>query len=640
MTVAIATATEDSTVLFAASELARYLSRMLSQDVYVMATSSVEPGPTITLTIDEGLTPTANTRPPLEDVIEIDVRRGRGRIAGNSARSVLLAVYRFLGAQGCRWVRPGAAGEVVPTLRALVDVQRHERPTHRHRILCVEGAFRYEHLREMIDWAPKAGFNGFFIQFRDAYPFFDRWYRDPRRAARRSRLPRGTAAALARRAESEILRRGLVLHTVGHGWGCESIGIAGLGWDYAPATIPEAATPLLAQVGGVRKLFGGVPINTNLCYSNPEVHRRFVGEVVDYAGRHPEVDVLQVWLADNANNHCECAGCTDIRPADAYVALLDDVAQAMTDRGLSQRIVCIAYQDLLWPPTTERLRDPGRFLFAFAPVSRSYGRPFRPNPDATEAMRPYRRNAIDLPRTADDHAGYLAEWRRQLPTEAVMFEYHLWRNQYTDPGSLRTARLLSDDLKALGAMGFVGFASCQPMRSSFPTGLSMAVLAATLWDDAVAFDDIVASSLEAAFGKDWQAAHAYLVAVSDRFYPGYLRGEPVDLSLVQAGASELPAIAEAAMREFEEQAGAATHPVHRRSWELLAHHAWLMHGLAGIVSLRLSGQVDAGIAAFRDFESEIDDRADRFGDALDSWMLKTSLADALASASEPPVSWI
>ena len=50
----------------------------------------------------------------LDDAYHIDVTNGAGVIAGSNARSVLLGVYRFLHELGCRWVRPGTDGEIIP----------------------------------------------------------------------------------------------------------------------------------------------------------------------------------------------------------------------------------------------------------------------------------------------------------------------------------------------------------------------------------------------------------------------------------------------------------------------------------------------------------------------------------------------
>lgn len=91
--------------------------------------------------------------------------------------STLLAVYRYLHELGCRWVWPGADGEFIPHVDlAQTRVEVSEAASYRHRGICIEGAVSYEHVRDVIEWLPKVGFNAYFIQFREGFTFFDRWY--------------------------------------------------------------------------------------------------------------------------------------------------------------------------------------------------------------------------------------------------------------------------------------------------------------------------------------------------------------------------------------------------------------------------------------------------------------------------------
>ena len=48
-------------------------------------------------------------------------------------------------------------------------------------------------------------------------------------------------------------------------------------------TLDESQLPLTALVNGKRGFLGGIPINTNLCYSNPDVVESFAEKVVAYA---------------------------------------------------------------------------------------------------------------------------------------------------------------------------------------------------------------------------------------------------------------------------------------------------------------------------------------------------------------------
>ena len=169
----------DPTVLFAANELGRYLKLVTDREVTIDDCAD----PAIPGVLSVGLiasfprlTQPAVADPSLDDAISIDVKDKGGIIAGINPRSVLIAVYRYLTEIGCRWVRPGPDGEHLPGLDSLPDVRVEETPSYRHRAVCIEGAVSYDHVRDTIDWLPKLGFNGYFIQFREAHTFFDRWY--------------------------------------------------------------------------------------------------------------------------------------------------------------------------------------------------------------------------------------------------------------------------------------------------------------------------------------------------------------------------------------------------------------------------------------------------------------------------------
>lgn len=66
----------------------------------------------------------------------------------------------------------------------------------------------------------------------------------------------------------------------------------------------------------------------------------------------------------------------ELRPADFYVRMLNEVDRRLTARGLSTRIGFILGYDLLWTPLKERIENPGRFLLLFAPITRTYREPY------------------------------------------------------------------------------------------------------------------------------------------------------------------------------------------------------------------------------------------------------------------------
>lgn len=592
----IAALNQAAPVAFAASELAHYLAR-------------IDPAGALSLRLgtfaDFGLTtrfwPTVE-RLDLDDAIFIEFGDGEGLIAGSNPRSVLLATYRFLGELGCRWVRPGSDGEVVPTRTlATREVRVSEVASYRHRGICIEGAVSYEHVRDLIAWMPKVGLNSYFTQFFEAFTFFERWYGhrgNPLLPAAPFTIEQ--ARDFKARLAGELVRRGLVFHDVGHGWTCEPLGIPGLGWEYAPPEVPPGAGRYLAEVGGKRELWEGIPVNTQLCYSNPEVQELLVGSIADYAAARPEVDVIHFWLGDGVNNHCECAGCRAARPSDWYVRLLNALDTRLNERGLGTRIVFLIYVDLLWPPETERLRSPDRFILMFAPITRTYSAAFAAAPDAGAELPPFDLNRLSFPRSVRENVAFLRAWQRLFAGDSFDYDYHLMWDHNRDPGGFASAAVLHEDIRGLAALGLNGLISCQVQRAFWPTGLGMAVLGRALWDTSVGFRQIAEEHFRAAFGADGPACLDYCEDLSRRFDPPYLRREKPqhDADAAQSYAG-IAAVIEAFRPTIRRNLGAGE-ACHARSWHYLNRHADLCVLLAEALRQRASGD---DLAAWRAWEA-------------------------------------
>lgn len=108
---------------------------------------------------------------------------------------------------------------------------------------------------------------------------------------------------------------------------------------------------------------------------------------------------------------------------DFYVLLLNELDAALTERGLSTRIVFLIYQDLLWPPLEERLENQERFILMFAPISRTYSRELRWSKEAE--VPPYVRNKLSFPRSAEANVAFLDAWREVFAGDSFDFDYHL-----------------------------------------------------------------------------------------------------------------------------------------------------------------------------------------------------------------------
>ena len=195
---------------------------------------------------------------------EICVKEGRGSISANCPRALLLGVYEFLKSCGCRFVRPGEKGEYIPCRKlSEVTVSCVFEPAERHRGITIEGAVSVENVLELIDWAPKAGFNSYFTQFTTSFEFFSRWYEhigNPLLPP--EKISGEKAKGYIERIVREIKKRSMLYHSVGHGWTSACLGIDCNGWNTCDEILSKEKRALIAEVNGKREFFKGKPLNT------------------------------------------------------------------------------------------------------------------------------------------------------------------------------------------------------------------------------------------------------------------------------------------------------------------------------------------------------------------------------------------
>ena len=618
---------DDSVIAFAAEELSRHLASMTGLDAAV--DNAAAEGLSLGLLVDfPGVPVPAVSNPELDDALHIDTTGGSGIIAGVNPRSVLLAVYRYLTELGCRWVRPGGDGAYVPQLEHLPDVRLSDTPSYRHRGVCIEGAVSYEHVRDMVDWLPKLGFNAYFIQFREAHTFFDRWYRhtgNPNEAGEALSIEK--AREYTQMLEAEIKRRGLLYHKAGHGWTCEPFGIAGLGWEEETRSAPPEVAPYLAEVDGKRDFWKGVALNTNLCYSNPEVRRIIVDAVVAYAGEHPAIDYIHFWLGDGTNNNCECAQCVRARPSDFYVMMLNELDQRLTEAGLATRIVFLIYVDLLWPPLEQTIQNSDRFVLMFAPIVRTYSETFEAGGPLPE-LPPFERNRLAFPKSVEANVAFLKAWQAIFDGDSFDFDYHLMWDHSNDPGHMQIARTISADMKGLAKIGLNGYVSCQIQRIFLPTGLAMTVMGRTLWDAKADFDAVADDYFRSAFGPDGPACRDYLERLSELFDPVYIRGEK---EWMDAGQAQRFARAPDMIQGFMLTVAAnleSDASCHRASWRYLKHHAELVQGLARAFHAKALGMDEAAQKAWEATKQFAWDKEPDLHPVLDTWLFAMTALEA------------
>ncbi|MHB9038215.1 MAG: DUF4838 domain-containing protein, partial [Armatimonadota bacterium] len=467
----IACVGDNPTVDYAADELRRCLARVTGKKIELFRQEKCGPQDGIRVGLMASFPDIQAPKvadPKWDDAIYIDVKKGRGCVTGNNPRSVLIAVYRYLREQGCRWVRPGPDGEYIPRKAVLSPVKVVETPSYRHRGVCLEGAASLEHARDMIDWLPKNGFNAYFTQFRESYTHYNRWYAHEKNPLMESK-PTTVEQARVYTANvvEEIEKRGLIYHAVGHGWTSEALGIGGLGWMSFEGKLPDGVQQYFAQLNGKRDFFYW-PISTNLCYSNPKARQLVTDEIAKYAQEHPKIDILHFWLADGENNQCECENCQQMRPADWYVKMLNELDEKLTAKGVPTRIVFLVYNDLLWPPEKEKIKNPDRFILMFAPITRTFNETFASVSGEPE-LSLYVRNKLQFPSEVKSNVKFLKAWQRAFNGDSFDFDYHLVFDHISDPCDTALARTISLDMKGLKDIGLDGFMSCQVQRVFYPT---------------------------------------------------------------------------------------------------------------------------------------------------------------------------
>ena len=608
---------------FAAEEFARLIALMDPAGRAVVSAGGFDPGQkALWIGVDAKLpAPPPVEDPESDDAVYIDVRDGAGFITGSNVRSVLIGVYRFFRECGCVFVRPGRDGEAVPRRpgRALA-VRVREAAAYRCRGICLEGAAGYEHVADMIDFAPKLGFNAYFTQlFRPAFAF-TRWYEHRNNP---TLLPapvsNATIDSFVRDCDAAIRLRGLDHHRIGHGWISKVLGITSGAWHEKnddSEVLPDRRK-FIAMIDGRRELFDGSGIDTNLCCADPEAAELLADEVVKFARENESVRYLHFWFADHANNQCMCEKCRDQRPADQYVRILNRIDERLTAAGLKVRIVFLIYLDLLWAPVHEKLRNPERFVLLYAPIRRSYSVPMATDRGHREV--PFVRNGFVPVPEAGGTLPYLEAWRRSFGGDCFIFDYHYMWDYLNDPGGIACARIMEKDVENLRLLELKGMLSCQNQRVFMPCGVGMTLMGEALWSGNAAFAERSNRYFAAAYGADGGSCLEFLEKLSLAFDPEVLRGEkPVRGAENAAGYAALPAVIDGFLPVIRKNLAGAASPLVRRSWECLEFHAEVCRKLAALLLGCARGErAEEQWAAVRGFVCENEMRFQREFDVFE-----------------------
>ncbi len=448
-----------------------------------------------------------NFEQKFDDAFEIIVKDGKGTIKGTNERAVLIGVYHFYKCQGCRFLRPGVNGELIPRKDKADDVNEIWYAKVRHRgvtdmvVWGVESGI--ENDIEYLDWLPKMAMNTFFIELEDTYPTMqDRYskmmgpYRDP------VALSKDTYTKCHSERIAELKKRHLIYHNVGHGWtirmmdGIDRISFAE---DFTPCKNPE----ILALTDGKRQVFRNKPMWTNLCYSQEKVRKDMAQLVYDYSVRHPETDAIHFWCADYFGNWCQCDECKKKRPSDWYVMILNEIDRVFTEHGNNDtKIVFLVYFELAYAPLVERINNPDRFIMMFAPYGRKFTESYR---DSTPTeYEPKLNNDFDYKyMDMNLYLKQLEEWQEVFKGDSFSFDYVFYANEYyqriCQVDHAHALYLDSVDIKNYGLNGKI---ECGNGRALTPTAFPFHAVFTELFYGNTEYDKLYKDYFESSYGRD------------------------------------------------------------------------------------------------------------------------------------------
>lgn len=516
--------------------------------------------------------------PYFDDGFVISFDEGEGYIAGSNPRSVLMGVYKLFTEWGVRFVRPGKNGTYIPDKIVASKVEIIEVAEKRHRTMCIEGGVSIENVLDMIDWLPKVGFNGYFIQFSDAFIFFDRWYSHDKNPIKKPEpFSYEKAAEYVELMTKEIKRRGMLLYRMGHGWHCDPFGVINHGWiKENPDQIPKEYIDLCALVNGERKVWNDTPMEGQLCYSNPKVIEVMTRAVIDYAKTHPETDVIIFWLGDWFNNTCECSECSKLHFSDYKVNIINIITDELKRLGLHTKIAFDIAYNSEHPPKVTKLRNTENLMMMFCPISRSYSQSF-PKGFEKKEISEYKINNYHGYADVNENLAFLHAWEQHFNGDIIDFDYHLmgW-DHLVDAGAEGISAVISEDIKSFMSLGINGLMSCQLQRNAFPSAIAITTMAKTLWNSDADFEEIRSELYSTSFGENMTDKMCqYFSKLSRGFDIGLIRSIKKHRDTIPEDFKSKIIEAIDAMKEMESVISEhkdEKNPHRRESWKILEIH--------------------------------------------------------------------
>lgn len=488
------------TTAYAKDELSRYLAQMAG--LHNLARIDL-------MLIDENEDNTLS-----DDRYIIDITDGKGTIKGSNSRSILLGVYAYLKHLGCRFLRPGENGEIVPASDLMGQCKIDQKAFYPYRIEELEGAVNDDIIIGYLKWLPKAGFNTYFIQYVTPHIFLKRWhYHELNPYKTPEPLSWEEASEETLRIEAFTKKLGLQLWSLGHGFMFLPFGM-----DYGPEwtnKLSEEAKPHVAFINGERNVSGGNIAYTNLCYTDPVVKKKIVDWFVSYLKEKPYLDGVVIILADGINNDCECEECLKSTVSDIYVDLVNAIDEALTAEGIHTKLYPCIYVATRWAPLKAKFKNPNRFAIV-APVNSNLKTGYTTDKFQGEMPKNERNKYVPTPNSPASMK-FIEDWRNATGVNDFIFnDYHLYSDHYFDIASyMQAAKTLANDVQKLRALGMKGIMNCKTQRSFFPTGLPIYACGEMLMNPDRDFEDIKNEYFEAAFGSFAKETEEYLTRLGE-----------------------------------------------------------------------------------------------------------------------------
>ena len=601
----------DHVLDFAAEELKKYLRMMMPEvgEMEIAYAPEAKDGFRLGLLEDFGIAAEKHD-PKYDDIVHIDTNTQGGILAGSNPRSVLFAVYRFLKLNGCRFLFPGIDGEHIPR-QPIAPQSYHKMADHQMRGHSLEGDPSLQQVLDYIDWHAKEELNCFGCY--SIFNYMGRYYKHRLNNANRPieymdiEVAENQWRALF---ECETLKRGLLLHSGGHGLIMRSLGLRDedrFPYKRGEKEIPQEVLPYLALVDGERKAIRNDFFFTNLCMSNPVVRKNLVGTMIKDILARPQVDNASLTLADGSHTHCECEACRKMRPSDWMVVTLNELDEELTRRGIDKRISFSFYVDRMFPPAYEKIKNPDRFRLTYCPITRTYNASMSGFENLPEPI-PYEYNAWKTPKTLPEIYSLLNAWREAFSGSFTVFEYHFWLHQYRDPGLMSMSRRLYEDVLTYQNTNMDGCMQDGSNKSFFPHGFHGHIYATALLDRGCDYEAELADYFSHLYGEDWKLVKTYLEKITEAFSHKYMAGElSADLSKGKlydpdrlAPLSEVKQLTADMRAVIDDHMLMPTRP-QTVAWRILLRHTEYCEGLAAVMMEKCQGHDELAQQMLDDF---------------------------------------